>query len=93
MELLLIRHAVPERITSEDSGGAPADPSLTDAGRRQARRLAAWLAIEGVDHIVSSPLRRASETAAPVAAALDLREIFQGTKYRREVFLNINYLY
>lgn len=72
MELLIIRHAVPERITAEQSGGGPADPSLTDAGRRQARRLAGWLAIEGVDHVVSSPLRRASETAAPLATALEL---------------------
>ena len=72
MELLLIRHAIPERITSEESGGTPADPSLTESGRRQARRLAAWLAIEGVDHIVSSPLLRASETAEPLAAALGL---------------------
>ncbi|MBK5288288.1 MAG: histidine phosphatase family protein [Acidimicrobiia bacterium] len=72
MELLLIRHAVPERITTEQSGGEPADPSLTDAGRHQADRLAAWLAIEGVDHIVSSPLRRAGETAAPVATALGI---------------------
>ncbi len=72
MELLLIRHAVPERITSAQSGGGPADPSLTEPGRQQARRLAAWLAVEGVDHIVSSPLRRASETAAPLATALGL---------------------
>lgn len=72
MELLLIRHAVPERITVEQSGGEPADPSLTDVGRGQARRLAGWLEIEGVHHVVSSPLRRAAETAAPLAAALEL---------------------
>ncbi len=72
MELLLIRHAVPERIATPDSGGAPADPALTPAGRDQAHRLAAWLAHEGVDHIVTSPLRRATETAAPIASALAL---------------------
>ncbi len=72
MELLLIRHALPVRITTEDSGGAPADPGLTEAGRDQAARLAAWLRAEEVDGVVSSPLRRATETAAPIAAALGL---------------------
>ena len=79
MELLLIRHAVPERITAEDSGGAPADPSLTATGREQSARLAAWLAREGLDHIVSSPLRRAVETAEPLADVLGLElEIVDG---------------
>ena len=72
MELLLIRHAVPARINSEDSGGVPADPSLTATGRDQSARLAEWLAREGLDHIVSSPLRRAVETAQPLASALGL---------------------
>jgi broad specificity phosphatase PhoE len=72
MELLVIRHAEPVRVTAEETGGAPADPGLTDRGHEQARRLAAWLATEGVDRVVSSPLRRAVETAAPVAAVLGL---------------------
>ncbi len=72
MELLLIRHALPVRITTEDSGGAPADPGLTETGHNQAARLAAWLSAEGVDGVVSSPLRRATETAAPIAGALGL---------------------
>lgn len=70
MELLVIRHAEPVRITAEETGGSPADPGLTDRGREQSRRLAAWLAAEGVDRVVSSPLRRAVETAAPLAAAI-----------------------
>lgn len=79
MELLLIRHALPTRITAEESGGSPADPGLTESGREQAARLAAWLRVEGVDHVVSSPLRRATETAAPVAQALGLTtEIVDG---------------
>jgi len=72
MELLVIRHAEPVRVTAEETGGAPADPGLTDRGHEQARRLAAWLAAEGVDRVISSPLRRAVETAAPVADALGL---------------------
>jgi probable phosphoglycerate mutase len=70
MELLVIRHAEPVRIDAAASGGGPADPGLTERGRRQATRLARWLAAEGVDHVVSSPLRRATETAAPLAAGL-----------------------
>ena len=50
----------------------PADPELTARGRDQAARLGDWLGAEGVDHVVSSPLRRATETAAPLAAALGL---------------------
>jgi probable phosphoglycerate mutase len=72
MELLVIRHAEPVRVTAQESGGAPADPELTARGRDQAARLADWLAAEGVDHVTSSPLRRATETAAPLAKALAL---------------------
>ena len=70
MDLLLVRHAEPERI---DAGlGVPADPPLTERGREQAARLAAWLAPERVDHIVTSPKRRSVDTAIPVAQALGL---------------------
>ena len=72
MELLVIRHAEPVRVTAEQSGGAPADPELTARGRDQADRLGDWLGAEGVDHVVSSPLRRATETATPLATALGL---------------------
>jgi 2,3-bisphosphoglycerate-dependent phosphoglycerate mutase len=72
MELLVIRHAEPVRITAEETGGSPADPELTDRGHQQSRRLAAWLAADGIDHIVSSPLRRAVDTARPLADALSI---------------------
>jgi broad specificity phosphatase PhoE len=68
MDLLLVRHAEPVRIGPEESGGEPVDPPLTGRGANQAARLAGWLAAEPVDHVVSSPLRRATETAAPIAA-------------------------
>jgi probable phosphoglycerate mutase len=71
MELLLIRHAEPVRIAEGEVAG-PADPGLTPQGQEQAARLAAWLAAEGIDAIVTSPLRRARETAAPLARALGL---------------------
>lgn len=65
MELLLIRHALPVRVVVE-SGRA--DPGLTETGRAQAAAVSAWLADEGVTAIYSSPLVRARETAAPLAA-------------------------
>jgi 2,3-bisphosphoglycerate-dependent phosphoglycerate mutase len=69
MELLLIRHARPERVEVTDG---PADPGLSPLGKRQADALAGWLATEPIAAIYASPLRRAQETAAPLAAKLGL---------------------
>lgn len=66
MELLLIRHGLPEHLVRDD--GAPADPPLSPEGRSQAQRLARWLDGIEIDRIYASPLRRARETAAPLAA-------------------------
>jgi probable phosphoglycerate mutase len=74
MELLLIRHALPLRV-DEGSVAGPADPSLADLGQAQAEALADWLAGEAVDALWSSPMRRAQETAAPVAQRLGLAPI------------------
>lgn len=63
-----MRHGRPVRL--EPTGEGPADPPLTPEGREQAERAAAWLAREPVDHIVTSPSRRARETAAPLAERL-----------------------
>jgi 2,3-bisphosphoglycerate-dependent phosphoglycerate mutase len=68
MELLLIRHALPERIETQD--GSPADPPLSALGRAQAQRVARWLASEKIGAIYASPMRRARETAEPIAAAV-----------------------
>lgn len=64
-----MRHGLPLRVSVE-SGRA--DPGLAPDGSAQAERLAAWLAAEEIDAIRSSPLRRATETAAPLAARLGL---------------------
>jgi broad specificity phosphatase PhoE len=45
------------------------DAALTDRGRAQADRLAEALADLDVARVLTSPLRRACDTAAPVAAA------------------------
>jgi probable phosphoglycerate mutase len=71
MELLLIRHALPLRI-DEGSVDGPADPALSELGHAQARALADWLEADHVDALWCSPMRRARETAAPVADRLQL---------------------
>ena len=71
MELLFIRHALPLRI-DEGSVAGPADPALSELGHRQARAVTDWLVAEHVDALWSSPMRRARETAAPLAAGLAL---------------------
>jgi probable phosphoglycerate mutase len=78
MDIAFVRHAEPVR-TPAGSVEGPADPGLTMLGSEQSRRLADWLARERVDAVLSSPMRRARETAAPVAAAhgLDV-EIVEG---------------
>jgi probable phosphoglycerate mutase len=70
VELLMIRHALPLRV--EGVPGRPADPALSEGGRMQAERLARWLAREHLDAIYASPLKRARETAEPLAAAREL---------------------
>jgi broad specificity phosphatase PhoE len=68
MQLLLVRHALPLR--SEPGQGS--DPDLSDEGRAQVARLPAALARFPISRAVSSPQRRAIQTAEPVAAARQL---------------------
>lgn len=63
-DLLLIRHA-------KATGQAP-DAPLTPEGAEAAARLADTLAEAGITRIVSSPWRRAVDTARPLAARLGL---------------------
>ena len=66
MELLIIRHGLPVRI---DDAGGPADPELSELGHRQAQQLADWLRHDTISAIYTSPMRRAVQTAAPLAHA------------------------
>jgi probable phosphoglycerate mutase len=75
VELLLIRHALPVRLSRDD--GSAADPQLSSVGRRQVERLAAWLESEHLDAIYTSPLRRARETASPLAAMRGLAPVVE----------------
>ncbi|GEK00617.1 bifunctional RNase H/acid phosphatase [Streptomyces sp. 1-11] len=72
--LVLLRHGeTPLTPQKRFSGSGGTDPSLSDAGREQARRAAAALARRGtVQAVVASPLARTQETARIVAARLGL---------------------
>ena len=70
MELVLIRHGLPQRVVNLD--GTAADPPLSSEGKRQAAKMAAWMKSETFDCIYASPMKRAYETAEPLAAGAGL---------------------
>jgi probable phosphoglycerate mutase len=77
MELILVRHGEPAWVS--DEGRNRNDPELTARGHQQAKQAAARLAdtedLPGrgdIDRLYVSPATRAQQTAAPLAAALDL---------------------
>lgn len=99
-DLLLVRHgeSAPARLDAP----APrvdghSDPELAPEGRHQAEQLADRLVHEHIDAIYVTSLRRTHETAAPLAARLDLeprvepdlREVFlgdwEGIAFRKHV--------
>ena len=45
---------------------------LSETGEAMALAAAEWLADKGLSHVLSSPLERAQQTAAPIAGKLDL---------------------
>ena len=69
MELIIVRHALPESDKRDDG---PADPPLSPLGLRQAEATANLLATEGVDHVVTSTMQRAIQTGRPLADRLGL---------------------
>ena len=70
MELILIRHGLPEHVETDD--GAPADPPLSATGHDQAQKVAAWLENYKIDRLYSSPMQRAYQTAEPLSALKNL---------------------
>ena len=72
VELILVRHGLPVR--RENTEG-PADPELAVDGHAQSRHLGAYLAIEHIDAIYSSPLQRAIQTAEPLATLKNLSPV------------------
>lgn len=72
MELILVRHALPVRRENVDG---PADPELSVEGVEQARHFADYMALEHIDRIYTSPMRRAVQTAQPLAERKSLSPI------------------
>ena len=68
---MLLRHGQTELSVQKRFSGV-GDQALTEVGRSQAAAAASRLASSGVVAVVSSPLRRAQQTAAVVAEALGL---------------------
>jgi len=81
--LFLTRHAQTVWHAENRYAGAGSDIDLTPAGVVQAQQLAAWAGRVAPDAVVSSPVRRALETARPASLAAgrtlavvhDLREV------------------
>jgi broad specificity phosphatase PhoE len=69
--ILLVRHAAHIHLDRRLSGRSPGVP-LSDEGRRQAARLGAYLAGDGIAAVECSPLERTRETAGAIAAAAGL---------------------
>lgn len=85
-EIILVRHGSVDPPTRDGLIAGRSDPPLNAAGRRQARDLGARLAGERVGALVTSPMRRAVETAAvaferadiETRTVVELVEIFLG---------------
>lgn len=78
---------------AENRYAGSSDVDLTPGGKQQAELLSRWAQQARPDALYSSPIRRALETAAPVAAALsmavvvvdDLREVHFGIAEGRTI--------
>ena len=64
--VILSRHA-------EKAAAPPKDPPLTEAGQKRAKLLASMLADSGVDAIYVTELQRTQQTAAPLAARVQVK--------------------
>lgn len=75
MRLFIVRHGQSTNNVTEPATRVE-DPALTDIGQQQARLLADYLKANAVDygitHLYASPMKRALQTAYPIADALDL---------------------
>lgn len=69
VDLIIVRHGRPLRVEGAETS---ADPPLTDIGHEQAAATARLLLREPIDHVVTSPMTRARQTAQPLADALGI---------------------
>jgi probable phosphoglycerate mutase len=81
--VFLLRHA--ESANPQVFHGAESDVALSERGQRQARAVAAVLAARRPDVIVSSAMRRALDTARPIAAACGLTVRVEPDLHERKV--------
>ena len=74
--LLLVRHGEIDANVERRWHGST-DSALTERGREQVRRVAAYLARAHADAVAvyTSPLQRAQQTAQPIAAALGIAPV------------------
>ncbi len=70
--LLLVRHAMNDWVKSGKLAGRSPDVHLNPQGQEQTLALAQRLASVPLHAVYASPLERAQETAAPIAAAHEL---------------------
>jgi len=69
MELILVRHGLPVRRENTDG---PADPELSVEGHEQARLFGEYMRVEKIDGLYTSPLKRAHQTALPLAGFIGM---------------------
>jgi broad specificity phosphatase PhoE len=72
-DFLFMRHGESEGNRDREMQGRQ-ESRLTELGRAQARAAGLWLAGRGIGRVLASPLGRAMETAAAVAAAAGIPE-------------------
>ncbi len=87
-ELVLVRHGASADSVEGESFElveGQGDPPLSEAGRHQAEQVALRLALEPVDGLYVSSLRRTAETAAALVERTGLRPVIDPDL--REVFL------
>lgn len=70
VQLLVIRHALPNRVELAEGR---ADPDLSEEGFAQARALGKWLEPEHLDAVYASHLLRAQQTAEALIGDRDLK--------------------
>lgn len=74
MRVHMLRHAQSVSNAQKQAASLPDEEGdrLTDRGWEQARNAARALEGRGITRLISSPMRRARETAQPISEALDL---------------------
>jgi len=81
--IFLLRHA--ESADPTVFHGAESDIGLSERGVRQAAEVAAYLATRRPDRVISSAMRRARETAAPIAQACGVPHLIEPGLHERKV--------